>query len=374
MVSEMTSSTFPQRAVVIIDGGYLRKVEEQLRIRNIDLCGFTDRLCKPAYRIRSFYFDGRTQQNQSFHDYLQIQDRFDVVLGDVVQRDATCPHCNQSFTIDTQKRVDVALAVELVHQATAKNVDLIALVAGDRDFLPAVAAAKHAGVIIRLIHGYASTVSTQLYQNVDERVEITKKALQDWHVRFESTDEKQPAVIKKKTAKPSKEMTSQTDKESKEIYEIFRRLVTENIAKTGKKSIPATTVGIAIKKIEPNWIKKYKVTMLKDLVALVGDKVRWEEIGNQVYYVSLIEDEESPQSEETENPLRIFLLDTLTEYFKANKAIKSINGPDFGQILYNKDEKWKKTYEIKSLTDALEIIKDKIVYTGKGPFLSIKMK
>ena len=374
MVSEIASSTFPQRAVVIIDGGYLRKVEEQLRIRNIDLCGLTDHLCKPAYRIRSFYFDGRTQQNQSFHDYLQIQNRFDVVLGDVVQREAICPHCNQSFTIDTQKRVDVALAVELVHQATAKNADLIVLIAGDRDFLPAVTAAKHAGAIVRLIHGYASTVSTQLYQNVDERVEITKKALQDWRVRFESADEKQPAVIKKKTAKPSKETISQTDKEAKEIYEIFRRLVTENIAKTSKKSIPATTVGIEIKKIEPNWMKKYKVKLLKDLVALVGDKVKWEKVGDKVYNISLIEDEESPQSEDTEIPLRNFLLDTLKEYFKANKAIKSINGPDFGQLLYNKDANWKKTYGIKSLTDAMEIIEDKVTCTGKGAFLIVQMK
>src|SRR5271157_752040 len=352
MVSEMASSTFPQRAAVIIDGGYWRKVEEQLKIRNIDLCGFTDHLCIPAYRIRSFYFDGRTQQNQSFHDYLQIQDRFDVILGDVVQREAFCPHCNQSFSIDTQKRVDVALAVELVHLATAKHVDLIVLIAGDRDFLPAVTAAKHEGVIVRLIHGYASTVSTQLYQNVDERVEITKKI----------------------PAKPSKERMSQTDKELKEIYEIFQRLVKENMAKTSKKSIPATTIGIEIKKIEPNWMKKYKVKLLKDLVAMVGDKVRWEKVGDKIYYISLIEDEEAPQLEDAESPLRDFLLETLTEYFKANKAIKSINGPDFGQILYNKDEKWKKTYEIKSLTDALEIIKDKVVYTGKGPFLSIKMK
>ena len=38
----------------------------------------------------------------------------------------------------TQKRVDVALAVEMVHLASTQQVDIITLVAGDMDFLPAI--------------------------------------------------------------------------------------------------------------------------------------------------------------------------------------------------------------------------------------------
>ena len=59
MSGEIASSNFPQKAAVIIDGGYWRKVEEKCEISNVDLCAFSEYLCRPAFRIRTLFFDGK---------------------------------------------------------------------------------------------------------------------------------------------------------------------------------------------------------------------------------------------------------------------------------------------------------------------------
>ncbi|MHA2202506.1 MAG: NYN domain-containing protein, partial [Candidatus Hodarchaeales archaeon] len=164
---------FPAKAAVVVDGGYWRKIMEEMEIRSVDLVSLTDLICNPAFRIRTYFFDGKTRESQSFHDGLQLLDRFEVYLGEVVTRSFFCPSCQETVEIQAQKRVDVALAVELVHLATTKSVDLIVLLAGDRDFIPAIETAKHAGVIIRLVHGHPKTVSDTLFKLVDEKMELS---------------------------------------------------------------------------------------------------------------------------------------------------------------------------------------------------------
>ena len=52
-------SSYPSRAAVIIDGGYWRKLVENLNITNVDLVKLTDKISAPAYRFRTIFFDGK---------------------------------------------------------------------------------------------------------------------------------------------------------------------------------------------------------------------------------------------------------------------------------------------------------------------------
>jgi hypothetical protein len=273
--------------------------------------------------------------------------------------------------METQKRVDVALAVEMVHMATSRHVDMIALLAGDRDFLPAVIAAKHAGVIVRLIHGEDGTVSEQLYQAVDERVEITKGYLEIRKIRYTISAKSAAKSVSDITSTPLGNGTPPSDID--EISRLFDRIITKNALKTGHKAIPATAFGIEIWKDTPDWAKKYRVKLLKDLVARVSDKVKWERIDN-VDYISLVGDEAVPSHDGKENPVRVFLLEMLQQYFRSNPDRKSISAPDYGQLLTEKEKDWKKKFGTKSLTNALDLIKDKVSVSGNGPLMQIKFK
>jgi len=361
--------TFPQKAAVIIDGGYWRKVQESLQIATLDFRAFTDALCDPAYRVRTFFFDGKTQANQSFHDNLRLLDRFEVILGDVVPKTIHCPNCDKNFNLETQKRVDVALAVELVHLATAKHVDIIVLVAGDRDFLPAVVAAKHEGVIVRLIHGPNNTVSEQLYQIVDERIEITRKYLESMKVQFggASID-----LQRSKIREPS-EKNNLSQISSNEVYQMLARILDKNTKKTGQSKMTGPDLGQMLRNEASDWAKKYHVKRLRDLVALVNDRVKWEESGGKDY-ISLIGSADRIEPELAGSPIRRFLLDALKTAMEYNPNQTTLSGPYYGQVLRKMDKNWKKTYGVKSLTEALNVIKEKVSCSGSGPSLRITLK
>ena len=72
-----------------------------------------------------------------------------------------------------QKRVNILLAVELVRRSWAKNIGTAVLVTGDSDFVPAIEAAKDAGVLVQLWYS-RNSVHTELINAVDEYFPITQ--------------------------------------------------------------------------------------------------------------------------------------------------------------------------------------------------------
>ena len=100
-----SDTTFPPTAAVLFDGSYWNKIRQELRAHNIDLTKLSDAICYPAYRLRTYYFDGKDDQRQSFHYGLRFLPRFEVILGDVVERKTPCPHCQQPIVSKEQKRV-----------------------------------------------------------------------------------------------------------------------------------------------------------------------------------------------------------------------------------------------------------------------------
>ncbi|HVA46481.1 MAG TPA: NYN domain-containing protein [Pirellulales bacterium] len=72
-----------------------------------------------------------------------------------------------------QKRVDILLGVDLALLAAKHQITDAAILAGDSDFLPAIAAAKPEGVVIHLFHG--GSPHRDLMELCDERNRITQE-------------------------------------------------------------------------------------------------------------------------------------------------------------------------------------------------------
>lgn len=66
-----------------------------------------------------------------------------------------------------QKRVDIALAVDLVRLSCGRMIQKAVIVTGDSDFVPAIEAAKEAGVLVTLYYSPTS-IHDELLSAVDE--------------------------------------------------------------------------------------------------------------------------------------------------------------------------------------------------------------
>jgi uncharacterized LabA/DUF88 family protein len=72
-----------------------------------------------------------------------------------------------------QKRVDVLFSVDLVRLSSKQRIDRAVLIAGDSDFLPAVAVAKDEGVQIQIVHSPdRKQVHRDLWDAADERIAL----------------------------------------------------------------------------------------------------------------------------------------------------------------------------------------------------------
>jgi len=179
-------------AAVLIDGGYFEKVKLSLKSTVVDVVKFSDSICDPCERFRTYYYDAlpwigvppkeedkiRRQNKQRYLDNLKMLHRVEVRLGEVQRKEIKCNKGPNHIKFQ-QKLVDVQLSVDMVRLAWGNFVDKIILVSGDRDFLPAVHAAKDTGVIIKLVYAkepYAY-VHTNLLMASDERQIIDQHLL-----------------------------------------------------------------------------------------------------------------------------------------------------------------------------------------------------
>lgn len=160
------------RAAVFIDGAYLTKIlDVDFGKPKIDLAGFSDILCGDYERLRTYYYNCMPYQSSSptederrrfasmdkFVYTLRKLPRFEVKLGRL--------GCVGGEFI--QKRVDIALAVDLVRLSCGRMIQKAVIVTGDSDFLPAIVAAKEAGVLVTLYFSQSS-IHDELLSAVDE--------------------------------------------------------------------------------------------------------------------------------------------------------------------------------------------------------------
>lgn len=142
----------------------------------MDFLKLSERLCSETERLRTYYYncmpyqsDPPTQEEREryskahrFLFTLRRLPRFEVRLGKLSHQGGTY----------VQKRVDILLAVDLVRMSWGKQIQRAVLVTGDSDFVPAVQAAKDAGVLTQL-HYSRNAVHDELLDVCDDCFEIT---------------------------------------------------------------------------------------------------------------------------------------------------------------------------------------------------------
>jgi uncharacterized LabA/DUF88 family protein len=162
------------RAAVFIDNGYLSKVVPNGM--KVDFEQFCNTICGGKERLRTYFYDCMPYQSEppaederarygnycKFRDIIEGLPRFQMRFGKLRK--------NRDGTFE-QKRVDILMAVELVRLSWSHQIGHAIIVSGDSDFVPAIEAAKDAGVITTLYYSKKS-VHDELLSAVDERYEM----------------------------------------------------------------------------------------------------------------------------------------------------------------------------------------------------------
>ena len=169
------------RVALFIDGAYLQRVlADEFGRANIDFGRLSEQMAGDAKVLRTYYYNCLPYQSRSpseqdqerfdnarrFYHSLALLPRFEVRLGRLELRG----HRTDGSPIFEQKRVDIMLGVDLVQHAAKGHIQQAVLLAGDSDFIPAIAVAKSEGVLVRLFHG--GSCHNDLLREVDERVRL----------------------------------------------------------------------------------------------------------------------------------------------------------------------------------------------------------
>lgn len=155
---------------VYIDAGY---IQGQLKQGNCNIEFNPDRLAQyitseslytsPVHAVRKFYYDALDEdaepkvieKQKAYLDKVRSLKDTHVVLGKI-----------RKSKKKEQKGVDVQLAVDALEAAKSGSVDVIALIAGDADFVPLVEAIRRAGPHVFVI-AFNSSVALDLKNAAD---------------------------------------------------------------------------------------------------------------------------------------------------------------------------------------------------------------
>ncbi|MCY4490607.1 MAG: NYN domain-containing protein [Thaumarchaeota archaeon] len=175
------------RCAIFIDGGYLSNLLKQKDKLKIDYEKLSEKLSDGMYHVGTYYYDAKPYSSKpethveknlrykrsQFFTRLDKIPRFEVKLGFTNKITAGGKDVFQ------QKGVDVKLALDLVKMCCDKQIQVAVIVTADGDFVPAVQAAKEAGVITKLCYSNEVPVSRYLLGVFDEKMQLTQDILDD---------------------------------------------------------------------------------------------------------------------------------------------------------------------------------------------------
>ena len=162
---------------IFIDGGYLDKCANQ----GLDYVALSRTLAGNERLLQTYYYNGYPYdptriknplpQHQEVYDKktkffrgLETLAKFTCRYGYTVYRDG----------IFMQKGVDSLLVVDMLTLAARKTVDSIKLLAGDRDLISGVKAARDFGVVVDLFTFDSKTYAHSLRDECDSHTELNK--------------------------------------------------------------------------------------------------------------------------------------------------------------------------------------------------------
>jgi len=162
-----------ERAAVFIDGGYLQKVLKELGEPKIDYQKLSAWAADGYEVFRTYYYDclpyqdsppteeqnRRFSSKQSFLGALQRLERYEVRLGRLERRGRN----QRGEPIFQQKRIDLQIGLDVASLVVKRVIQIVVIISGDSDMIPAVTFAKNEGVLTRLVHGPRSVNSTANY-------------------------------------------------------------------------------------------------------------------------------------------------------------------------------------------------------------------
>ena len=173
----------PDRAAVLIDGGYFDKVLNDLGRLRVDFQKFSNKVCGTTERLRTYYYHCMPYQSNPstlderqryssmdrFMYSLRMLPRFEVRLGRL-------QFINDEFR---QKGVDVLLSMDLVELAATGQISKAVIVTGDSDFAPAAKRARDKGVLVVLFYSPSTYVHDELFQSCDDRLTLDRDFFAD---------------------------------------------------------------------------------------------------------------------------------------------------------------------------------------------------
>jgi len=165
------------KCAILIDGGYLDKVMmNDFSGSRVDIGKLGDELASPDERLRTYLYhcmpymsNPPTEEEKKRYS---SRDKYISALKRLPRFQFRQGKLQKTSDGYRQKRVDILIAVDLVRMSSNRQIDRAVLIAGDSDLVPAIEAARDAGVVVTLYYS-PNSCHNELLQNCDERVEIT---------------------------------------------------------------------------------------------------------------------------------------------------------------------------------------------------------
>ncbi len=177
------------RGAIFIDGGYLDQVLLGFGRARIDYSKLCSALLEDVPLLRTYYYhclpfqptNPTPEQSREFSNAEKFQRTLSRLPSFTVRRGRLAYRGTDDAgrSVFEQKRVDVALATDLVMHATKRLITHAVLVTGDSDFIPAVEIAQSEGVQITLYYAQNILPHDELLDAVDTRKCITQEIIDE---------------------------------------------------------------------------------------------------------------------------------------------------------------------------------------------------
>jgi len=142
-----------------------------------------------AYRDFLFSYDPESVKRHRL--YVQCLKAFDVnvVLGRFKSKETFCNKCKKTFTKHEEKETDVSIAVQLIELFVKNECDIVVLITGDTDLVPAIKTARS------LFPGKEIIVGFPFGRKNNELVRASNRHFKILKERYESHQFADPLIL-----------------------------------------------------------------------------------------------------------------------------------------------------------------------------------